>query len=145
MCLISIKPFIVHTIYVSHCSNFYNVYNYNKNSLFDIFLTQLFAILLTTEIFKPRLFCSHTTSHKADCVLTDSQFALSYPFIVQHSLTNVLAKVKKVVRILVFSRTLHFCLFVYCVHIDACAPCTRLAVYNPLRTTNFLRNFSWQF
>ena len=49
----------------------YNVYNnnYNNNCLFNILLTQLFAILLTTVIFKPWLFCSHATSHKADCCL----------------------------------------------------------------------------
>ena len=42
-------------------SNLYNVYNnnYNNNCLFDILLTQLFAILLTMEIFIPRLFSSH--------------------------------------------------------------------------------------
>ena len=60
MCLISIKVFIVRSILYVTVPNSYNN-NYNNNCLFDILLTQLFAILLTTEIFEPR------TSHKADC------------------------------------------------------------------------------
>ena len=44
----------------------------NNNSQYDILLTQLFVILLTMEILKPLLFCSHATSHKTDCILTDS-------------------------------------------------------------------------
>ena len=40
-------------------------YNYDNSCLFDILLTLLFAILLTTEIFK------QATSHKADWILTD--------------------------------------------------------------------------
>ena len=57
-------------------SSLYNVYNinYNNNCLFHIFHTQLFAIMVTTEIFKPRLFSSHSTSHKADWILTYSLF-----------------------------------------------------------------------
>ena len=55
---------------------FYNN-NYNDNCLFDILLIQLFAILLTMEIFKPRLFCSHATSHKADCWLKSANFQLA--------------------------------------------------------------------
>ena len=59
----------VHVRIITYVSLFpRNVYNnnYNNNYLFDILLTQLFVNLLTTEIFKPRLFCSNATSHKAD-------------------------------------------------------------------------------
>ena len=60
---------LLHTLFISPTvSNLYNVYN--NNYLFDILLTKLLAILLTIEIFKPQLFCSHATSRKADWILT---------------------------------------------------------------------------
>ena len=75
------------------CFTVFNLYNtdnnnYNKNCLFDILLKQLFAILLTTEIFKPRLFCAQATSHKTDWILTDSLPVLPWRFIVQNEMSN---------------------------------------------------------
>ena len=66
---------LLYTLFI--CPTFTNLYNnnYKNNWLFDIFLTQLFAIVLITEIFKPRLFCSH----KGDWILTDSRL-LYLPF-----------------------------------------------------------------
>ena len=60
--------------------------------LFVIPITQLFAIVLATEIFKPRLFCSHATSHKADCILTVDCSLLCVAFLYAHvfSLIKVL-------------------------------------------------------
>ena len=52
LCLVSIKHFIVRTIL---CATIYNLLYITIICLFLILHTQLFAILLTTEIFKPRL------------------------------------------------------------------------------------------
>ena len=57
-------------------SNLYNN-NYNNNCLFYILLIQLFAFLLTMEIFKPRLFSSHATqlhTRLTEFLLTFSRF-----------------------------------------------------------------------
>ena len=70
---------LLYTLFL--CSTVSNLYNNNYNCLFDILLTQLFAISHTMEIFKPRLFRSHTTLHKTNWILTDSLSALSCPFI----------------------------------------------------------------
>ena len=70
MCLFSIKLSLLSAHLMCHCPNLYHN-NYNNNCLFDILLSQLFAILLTMEIFKTRLFCSHATSHRADWILTE--------------------------------------------------------------------------
>ena len=86
---------------------------YNNNFLFHILLTQLFDILLTTEIFKPRLFCSHGTSHNIDF---DSYWlpvaCFIWPFIVQHNQYNERS----------WSRTFVFSLSweLYCDFIFAC-------------------------
>ena len=56
LCLVSIKLFIVRTIL---CATFYNLMCQIITCLFVILLIQLFAILFTMEIFKPRLFSSH--------------------------------------------------------------------------------------
>ena len=79
MFLVSIKLFIVRTIYVCHCFHLIRIrcirwtiiarsiiilclqYFYKQQHMFVILLTQLFAVLPTTEIFKPRLFSSHAT------------------------------------------------------------------------------------
>ena len=56
--LVSIKLFIICTIL---CATIYNLMYQTIMLLLAILLTQLFSALLTTQIFKPRLFCSHAT------------------------------------------------------------------------------------
>ena len=56
--LVSIKLLTVRTIL---CATIYNFTTTTTIFLFVILFTQLFAILLTTVIFKPRLFSSHAT------------------------------------------------------------------------------------
>ena len=58
LCLVSIKFFIICTIL---CATIYNLMYQTIICLFVILLTQLFPIMHTTEIFKPRLFSSQAT------------------------------------------------------------------------------------
>ena len=99
-------------------SNLYNVYknNYNSNSLFDIILClqsvykqPLVSWIFTMATFKPQLFCSHTTLHKADWILTTG--CLSQVV----SLMKVLAVERSRLRLLENSICDNI-LFVYCVH-----------------------------
>ena len=57
ICLVSLSRYC--TLFM--CPTVSNLYNnnYNNNCLFDIFLRQLFAILLKTEIFKHNYLVSH--------------------------------------------------------------------------------------
>ena len=96
------------------CPTFSNLYNndYNNNCLFDILLTQLFAILLTTEIFK------HVTSHKADWIRTDCcPFCLDFLYTHAFCLQNVLNIKGSLSRLLAFSRIVyvhsHTCLSLF--------------------------------
>ena len=51
-------------------------------------LLLLLARSCTKTIFKPRLFCSHATSHKVDWIITDWLPALPCPFIVHCNKSN---------------------------------------------------------
>ena len=51
-----------------NCTNLYDVYNNNCLVLYSYHATIRYIFIMA--IFKPRLFCSHATSHKADWILT---------------------------------------------------------------------------
>ena len=62
---------------MSHCFKFFLLYITTITIIAcSIYFTYNYslAIMLTTEIFKPQLFCSHATSHKANWILTYSLF-----------------------------------------------------------------------
>ena len=87
MCLVSIKLFIVHTL--SYEPLFPTSTTITTYSLY--FFTLLFSILLAKQIFKPRLFCSHATSHKANRILTDCcLLCLAFVFAYDFSLMKIL-------------------------------------------------------
>ena len=68
VCLVSNKIFIVRIIL---CATVQNCSKYTTTiCLFVILITRTIIQIFTTAIFKPRLFCTHTTSHKADGITT---------------------------------------------------------------------------
>ena len=75
-CLVSIKFFIVRTIFVCPCLQ---LDEYNNN-----WLCSLTKQIFTREIFKPLLFSSHATSHKADWILTSGRLLYIHIYIIGH-------------------------------------------------------------
>ena len=137
LCLVPLKLFIVRTILYATVSNLYNN-NYNNICLFDIFLTQLFAILLTLEILKPLFW--FTRNFTPGWLISDYlSSALSCVFILQHDQSNErfwnrsFAFSKTLSRLLVYVHS-HTCLslFLSCllllVYLDR-IPCICLCVF----------------
>ena len=68
----SLTKFVDYTITRVSCVKLYHVYNnnYNNNCLVCYSYHTTLCQIFTTAIFKPLWFCSNTTLHKADWILT---------------------------------------------------------------------------
>ena len=113
MCFVSIKLSLLLALFIgATVSNLYSN-NYNNYCLFGVLLTQLFAIQLTTKIFKPRLFYSHPTRlHTRLTELLLPVVCFAWPlYSPKQTVWRMFLKWN--VRVLAFSRTLlrpHCCL-----------------------------------
>ena len=78
LCLVLNQTLYCPHYLMGHCSYLYNVHNNNSNNLFVRFIHLHYSSrwIFTTAIFKPRLLFSHSTSHKADWILTAACFLL---------------------------------------------------------------------